>query len=100
MKYTVTWLKGAQNHLATIWVDATDKQAVTDAANAIDAELSANAEQKGTPVAEGLRGLYIPPIHVLFTVKEQDRLVELVSVRADSPPNDSQSNGAVHPAGE
>jgi hypothetical protein len=99
MKYTVTWLKGAQDHLAAIWVDAPDKQAVTDAANTIDAELAVNPERKGTAVAEGLRGLYIPPIHVLFTVKEQDRLVEVVSVRADPPPDDSQTNGPIHPAG-
>jgi hypothetical protein len=94
MRYTVTWLRGAQNHLAQVWVDAPDKQAVTLAADAIDRELAVAPDQKGSPVSEGLRTLYIPPLHVLFSVREADRLVEVASVRSDfSPPASAPDNG-------
>ncbi len=94
-RYTVTWREGAQNHLAQIWMDTDDPPAVTAASNAIDVELSTEADQKGQPVSEGLRTLYVPPLHVLFTVSEPDRLVEVVSVRADPP--SPQKNGQSRP---
>jgi hypothetical protein len=98
-KYTVTWLKGAAGHLAQIWIDAPDKQAVTRAANSIDLELATDADSKGAPVKEGLRSLYLPPLHVLFTVREPDRLVEVVSVRIDPPPSAGpQKNGLAQPS--
>jgi hypothetical protein len=94
-RYAATWLNSAQMHLAQIWNDATDKQAVTRAANAIDVELATDADRKGNPVPEGLRSLSIPPLHVLFEVQEQDRLVEVASIRADPPPSSStEKNGA------
>ncbi len=96
IRYTVTWLKDAENQLAQIWVDATDKQAVTDAANAIDVLLSTDAHDKGKEASEGLRGLHVPPLRVLFSVREQDRLVEVASVRADVPPG-YQVNGRQSP---
>lgn len=99
-RYTVTWLKGAQNDLAQIWIDAADREAVTRAADAIDVELATDAEGRGIPVKEGLRGLYLPPLHVLFTVREPDRLVEVVSVRSDQPsPSALERDGQAQPPG-
>jgi plasmid stabilization system protein ParE len=94
MKYTVTWLEEAQNHLARIWNNAPDQQAVADAANAIDKELARSPGGKGTAVSEGLRSLHVPPLHVLFSVRDQDRLVEVASVRRDAlPVSGAQTNG-------
>ncbi len=94
IRFTVTWLEGAQNHLAQIWVDAPDRQAVTEAANEIDLKLATDATSKGIPLSEGLRSLYIPPLHVLFTVSELDRLVVVVSVRSDQNASaNPQANG-------
>jgi hypothetical protein len=84
--YTVTWLEMVQSHLAQIWIDATDRQAITAAANLIDKELANNPFRKGTGVSEGLRSLDVPPLHVLFEVRELDRLVEIVSIRRDDNP--------------
>ncbi len=40
MKYTVVWLKAAQDLLATIWLNSANRQDITcDAANVIDAQL-------------------------------------------------------------
>jgi plasmid stabilization system protein ParE len=94
-RYTVVWSDPAQNQLARIWLEASDKQAVTAAANAIDAELAADAEKKGGELHEGLRTLDILPLHVLFTVSPPDRMVRVVTVRADSP--SPQKNGQPPP---
>ena len=88
-RYTVTWLEEAQDELAKIWTTAKERRQVTEAANAIDLELLYDAETKGQPLSEGLRSLSIPPLHVLFSVKVSDRLVEVSLVRIDPglPPN-------------
>jgi hypothetical protein len=43
MKYTVVWLLQAENELADIWNNASDRQAVADAADRIDWHLSRDA---------------------------------------------------------
>jgi plasmid stabilization system protein ParE len=86
-RYTVTWLESARAHLAQIWVDASDRQAVTAAANTIDTDLARDPGNKGTAVSEGLRSLYVPPLHVLYSVREPDCLVEVASVRRDDKPS-------------
>jgi hypothetical protein len=80
-KYTVVWHQGAQEELAELWMDARDRNAVTIAANVIDRELSQNAAAKGVEVSEGLRALFTPPLRILFTVNEDDRVVEVLRVK-------------------
>ncbi len=80
-RYTVVWPQGAQDELATLWIAADDRRAITDAANAIDIELCEDATGKGTDVSEGLRALFSPPLRVLFAVREDDRVVEVLRVR-------------------
>jgi hypothetical protein len=80
-RYTVVWLESAQDELAELWTIARDRNAVTAAAHIIDVELSHDAATKGVEVSEGLRALSAPPLRILFTVDEGDRLVEVVRVR-------------------
>jgi hypothetical protein len=80
-RYTVTWLQSVQSHLAQLYLDAPDPQAVTDAANAIDVLLATDPISKGTPLKEGPFSLDVPPLRVLYSVSEPDRLVEVASVR-------------------
>jgi hypothetical protein len=54
---------------------------VTASAHVIDIELSQDAKTKGADVAEGLRAFFAPPLRILFTVNEGDRIVEVVLVR-------------------
>jgi hypothetical protein len=84
-RYTVTWLKEVEGDLARLWIGAPDRHSVSAAADAIDADLAREAERKGTPVSEGLQSLYVSPLYVLFTVREADCLVEVVSIRPDRP---------------
>jgi hypothetical protein len=82
-RFTVTWDLTAQDQLAQIWLEADDRQRVTPAADCIDGELAEDPEAKGSVLAEGLRVLYVPPLHVCYTVSELDCLVEVVSIRID-----------------
>jgi hypothetical protein len=82
-RYTVTWLKEVEGDLARIWLGSTDRHSVAVAADAIDVGLGNDALRKGRAVAEGLRSLHVAPLCVLLTVREEDRLVEIVSIRPD-----------------
>jgi hypothetical protein len=46
MKYTVTWIPAANDELTRIYLQPLDRQAVTDATNLIDRELSIDPERK------------------------------------------------------
>jgi hypothetical protein len=80
MKYTVIWLPQAENQLARIWIQATDRQNVTDATNRIDLELATDAHTKGNPL--GIFHTYSDdPLAVLFHVDPSDCLVRVIQVR-------------------
>jgi hypothetical protein len=97
-RYTVTWLKEVEGDLARIWVAATDRRSVASAANAFDSELANDPERKGAAVSEGLRSLHVFPLYVLFSAREADRLVEVVSIRDEHPSADHpKASGATPP---
>ena len=83
IQFTIVWSKDAIDALAEIWLSAADRAAVTAASSEIDAELTVDPSNKGWAMAEGLRGLLRLPLKVIFIVREEDRLVEVVSVRAE-----------------
>jgi len=80
-RYTVVWLRSAQDELADLWTDADDRSAVSSATNAIDVQLSEDAHQKGIELSEGLRAFFVPPLRILFAVREDDYLAEILLVR-------------------
>lgn len=80
-RYTVVWHPDAQDELAELWMAAADRIAIAAAADLIDLELSEDAGNKGLHVAEGLRAFYVAPLRILFAVREDDRLVEVLRVR-------------------
>ena len=81
IRYTVVWHLEARDELAEIWTDSEDRSAVAAAADLIDRQLAADAVEKGLELSEGLRALFVPPLRVLFAVREDDRLVEVLWVR-------------------
>ena len=80
-RYTVLWHSDATNELAELWVESLDRQALTAATNAIDRELGDGSTSKGTELSEGLRALFEPPLQVLFVVREDDRVVEVLRIK-------------------
>ena len=79
-RYTVVWPSSVRDELAAVWLDASDRNAVTEAANSIDLQLADNAALKGLELQEGLRSLFVPPLRVLFAVREEDLIVEVLRV--------------------
>ena len=80
-RYTVVWVKSARGELAELWLTALDRNAVTAAARSIDEELRKDAAAKGRELSEGLRTLSAPPLNAIFTVREDDRIAEVLCVR-------------------
>ena len=79
--YTVVWLESALGELADEWMNSPDRNAVNAAVNAIDAGLAVDAATKGIEMSEGMRALFSPPIRVLYSMREDDRIVEVLRVR-------------------
>jgi hypothetical protein len=81
MRWTVVWRNSALDDLAAIWLNATDRRAVTEAANRIDQTLRTDADQKG----EDFYGdrLYVDgPLAVTFSVNADDCIVRVLQVWA------------------
>ncbi|HJT77070.1 MAG TPA: hypothetical protein VJ739_07680 [Gemmataceae bacterium] len=81
MRYTVVWVRSAQDALADLWNRAPDRQAVAAASDRIDAELGIDAHRKGLPVGGGRRSLQVSPLGVLFVVDPGDCMVTVLKVR-------------------
>ena len=80
MKYTVLWAGEAEQRLAALWNKATNRQAITTAADAIDKQLNLDPETVGESRPDGTRILLVPPLGILFTVTELDRIVSVLTV--------------------
>lgn len=80
MKYSVFWSAVAEARLAELWNAADDRQAVTDAANAIDRLLAHDPERLGESRPDETRIFFMPPLGVLFHVEEPDRAVHVLKV--------------------
>ena len=80
MKYTVVWTATAEHELAQIWLDASDRQSVSDAANRLEAELKRDPLRFSRPTSEVFRELYLQPLVVRFNISEDDRRVTVASV--------------------
>ena len=80
MKYTVVWTDAAQDELADIWIQASDRRAVTTAANEVDRELNIDAHLKGQALGGSRRALHIPPLLISFEVSPDDCLATVLKV--------------------
>jgi mRNA-degrading endonuclease RelE of RelBE toxin-antitoxin system len=80
MKYTVVWLPSAENELARMWLQGSDRRAISAASDQIDRALRINPEMKGRQLGDR-RLLRVPPVAVLFRVYPDDRMVKVIQVR-------------------
>ena len=80
MKYTVCWRPTAERKLNEIWNEATDKSAVSQAADAIESELQSRADSAGGSRGDEARFLTVAPLAIYFDVHEDDRTVDVWSV--------------------
>ncbi len=52
-RYTVVWVRSAEDELVEIWLKGDDREEVTAATNAIERELREDAVWKGEELSEG-----------------------------------------------
>ena len=81
-RYTVVWVKSAEDELVELWIGSSDRSAVAAATHEIDRQLTTDPALQGEPLREGLRALNCPPVRVLYSVSDDDRIVEVAVVRA------------------
>lgn len=66
MNYSVTWLPGAENELAAIWMASTDRTAVTKAAAELDRRLAENGPDEGESRPGDRRITFVRPLAIIF----------------------------------
>ena len=81
MSYFVNWKFSVEQRLATIWVDAPDRAAVTAAAQLIDATLRRSPDAAGEQLDEERRILVERPLVVVYKVIPDDLRVDVLDVR-------------------
>jgi hypothetical protein len=80
MNYTVLWDPDVEQDLASLWMNAPDRAAVTAAADRIDELLKTDPEQQGESRINEWRLLTVAPLGILFQVFEEDRIVRVIQV--------------------
>ena len=95
--FTVRYAQRALDQLTDLWLGAgAERDAVTEAANEIDKLLASDPSGHGKPEHEGLWRLDVPPLHVLYTIEEQQKIVGVELVRWLNPSSPGpQANGEV-----
>jgi plasmid stabilization system protein ParE len=74
MNHTVIWRPSAAARLAELWISASDREAVSAAADEIDAKLRTDPASQGESRWDATRILINPPLAIYFDVAEHDRL--------------------------
>jgi plasmid stabilization system protein ParE len=81
MTYTVVWKPPAERRLAAIWMDTSNRPAVTLAADTIETLLRSDPTAHGEARHGTTRLLVIAPLAVHYDVQDDDRIVNVLSVR-------------------
>jgi hypothetical protein len=80
MIYTVVWVPSAEARLIQLYLQASDRQAVTDSANRIDDEVKVDPDRKGIPFGN-FNAYYDDPLAVLYEVDPGDCMVRVLVVK-------------------
>lgn len=80
MKWTVTYRPSARDELATLWMDAVDRNAVTTAAETIETQLQTDPLNAGESRGGKRRLVIEPPIAIDFQAEAEDMLVTIIRV--------------------
>jgi hypothetical protein len=82
MRYTVVWLPAADDELALLWIQAQDRQALSNAAKRIEQALRIDPDHKA--FEQGGYWYYTDsPLTVAFELSPDDRLVTILQVVLD-----------------
>ncbi|MGL4512890.1 MAG: hypothetical protein ACRCT8_07340 [Lacipirellulaceae bacterium] len=80
MTYPVYWASIAESQLARIWLGSRHRGRVTDAANAVDTQLSQDPTSVGESRSDDYRIVFEWPLIVTFRVDHPNQAVFVVAV--------------------
>ena len=80
MRYTVVWMPRAEQRLAQLWLDASDRPALTRSADTLDAALARDPLNLGESRLGPVRVAFEGVLGILFEVSEPDRLVSVLDI--------------------
>jgi hypothetical protein len=78
--YSVVYLADAEAELIAIWEAASDRTLIAEAANRADRILASLPQSGSVYLSEQLWRLEVVPLRFYFTIREEDRLVEMSNV--------------------
>ena len=78
--YEVRWLPAAEQSLANIWNNASDRAAVAAAADELDVARARNPTSSGESRDENTRIAFAKPLALLFDIDDSNRLVRVWDV--------------------
>lgn len=81
MRFTVDWTRTAEEQLASTWIGAGQRQAITRVIDRIEKLLRNDPRGKSIPLPGRFYKLNAPPLQFLFEINDDDRWVTVVSVR-------------------
>lgn len=81
MKYTVVWKRSADDTLIELWMNATDRDAISRAVRQIETQLRVAPLDVGESREENYRILCILPVVVAYRISQEDCLVTVVQIR-------------------
>jgi hypothetical protein len=79
--FTVDWTPAAEDELADIWLQATDRNAVTAAQAALEKRLEQDPTGYGQHHSEGLYSITVPPLHAFYSIDFARQFVQVTDVR-------------------
>src|SRR5262249_13178592 len=80
MRYTVEWLPTAEDDLARLWLNASDRDIIVATADAIDAVLARDPYSQSESRPDRARIMFMLPLWVLFDVDETRQMVSVWAV--------------------
>ena len=92
MKFMVVWKATAEAQLAELWMTATDRKAIREAASEIESNLRADPISFGESRDAQTRVAVVAPLVVHFEVHEDDRRVIVLTLHAIPPSWHDRSN--------
>lgn len=80
MNYSVVWLPDAEQELADLWLNSSDRGAITKAAAVLDQLLERDPAQEGESRPNGRRILFAAPLAAIYRVHSDKEQVDVLHV--------------------
>ena len=85
-RFTIVWLEDAISELAQCWLDVEDRNGVSNAVRSAEQQLSQDPTTEARYLSEQLWRFESSPLILYFTIRREDRVVEISNVTHANPP--------------